>query len=277
MHGAGSANLGALQLLEKEAGVPKEQMFVTNSRGLIWKSADDTEGSYRNNDQKAFAQVGKPEFDGRDLVECINNKKPTVVVGAVGRDPNCFDQKVIKSIVEVADAANTRPVVFALSNPRTQAECTAKDAYAWSEGKVIFGSGTAFEPVTVGDSVKNPGQVNNVYVFPGVSFGAVACQAKMVPERFFMVAAEAVANSLSDQDIAEDRVVPHPDRIREVGLNVATAVVLEAQKMGLAGAVLGNDAGEVQAALKERMWYPFKKDAIEESTATDVSDTLNGA
>merc|ERR1712226_1828127 len=104
--------------------------------------------------------------------------------------------------------------------------------------------------------MRHPGQVYNVYIFPGMSFGAICCQAQSIPERFFMVAAEAVANSLDEDDLRADRVVPHLNRIREVGLNVAVAVVLEAQLMGLAGKNLGSDSKQVRAALMGMMWAP---------------------
>lgn len=116
------------------------------------------------------------------------------------------------------------------------------------------------ESVEVAGQMRHPGQVNNVYIFPGMSFGAICCEASSIPERFFMVAAEAVANSLSEEDIKSERVVPSLDRIREVGLNVAVAVVLEAQKMGLAGKNLGSDSDQVQAALKDMMWAPGKSE-----------------
>merc|ERR1711972_398436 len=89
---------------------------------------------------------------------------------------------------------------------------------------------------------------------------------KTIPERFFMVAAEAVANSLDAEDLAEDRCVPHPNKIRNVGLNVATAVVLEAQKMGLAGKTLGTDVAEVKMALEKLMWFP-SEDAMKAKAA----------
>merc|ERR1719161_2922371 len=79
-HGAGSANIGALLLLANEAGVPRTQLFVTNSRGIIWKSEDGKEGSFRNDEQKEFAQVGKPSFDGKNLVEAVKNLKPTSII-----------------------------------------------------------------------------------------------------------------------------------------------------------------------------------------------------
>jgi malate dehydrogenase (oxaloacetate-decarboxylating)(NADP+) len=253
-HGAGSANIGALSLLANEAAVPRSQLFVTNSRGLVWRSADGKEGSHRNGEQKEFAVVGKPDFDTKDLVACIERLKPTCIIGAVGVQPGCFDRKVVDAMVRVN--APQRPVIFALSNPKTQAEITAKDAYTWSEGAVIYGSGTAFLPVPVNGQVHEPGQVNNVYVFPGTSFGAVACKARCIPERAFMAAAEAVAATLDGKDFLADRVVPHPDRIRDVGLNVATSVVLCLQEAGLADVHLGETEAEVQAALRQKMWSP---------------------
>jgi len=253
-HGAGSANLGTLSLLRDEAGVPVSQLAVTNSRGVIWKSEDGSEGSFRNDEQKEFARVGKPSYDSEDLVTVIVNTKATCVIGAVGCDPGCFDRKVVEAVVDVSKPK--RPIIFALSNPKTKAEISSTDAYNWSGGTAIYGSGTAMESVDVSGKMRNPGQVNNVYIFPGMSFAAICCKARTIPDRFFMVAAEAVANTLDDEDIKADRVVPHPDRLREVGLNVAIAVVLEAQKLGLAERTLGEDRAGVAAALRGMMWEP---------------------
>merc|ERR1712048_595106 len=166
-----------------------------------------------------------------------------------------------------------RPTVFALSNPKTKAEVTAYDAYTWSKGAAIYGSGTAFDPVQIEGKNRTPGQVNNVYIFPGVSFGAICCEAKSIPERFFMVAAEAVANSLDKEDMRTGRVVPHPDRIREVGLNVATAIVLEAQKLGIARREIGKGRIEVEAALRDMMWSPSPSQAPANLTKDQNIDT----
>mmetsp|Transcript_25454 Transcript_25454/g.64711 ORF Transcript_25454/g.64711 Transcript_25454/m.64711 type:complete len:523 (+) Transcript_25454:409-1977(+) len=253
-HGAGSAGVGAAALLVHEAGVPASSIYMTNSRGIIWKTEDGSDGSFRNDEQKAFAQVGKPSFDSTDLVACVQQIKPTCLIGAVGRAPGCFTKAVIGALLDAN--ADARPVVFALSNPKTQAEITARDAYEWSKGRVIYGSGTAFEPMTLEGKTFTPGQVNNFYIFPGMSFGAVQCGAQSIPEKLFMVAAEAVAKSLSEEEVALDRVVPHPDRIRDVSLEVATAVVLEAQSLGLAGKPLGETPDAVRRALVKRMWSP---------------------
>jgi len=270
-HGAGSANIGALLLLANEAGVPRSQLFVTNSRGIIWKSEDGSEGSFRNDEQKEFAQVGKPAFDGKDLVAAVGHIKPTSIIGAVGRDPGCFSKDVVEAMLRVN--GTSRPGIYALSNPKTQAEITSVDCWTWSAGKAIYGSGTGMEPLELEGKTFCPGQVNNVYIFPGMSMGAVCCQASTIPERFFMVAAEAVANSLDAEDLKTDRVVPHPNKIRAVGLNVATAVVLEAQKMGLAGTTLGKDALEVKEALQGMMWSPEGSGAKEKVAPAEFFDS----
>ena len=256
-HGSGSANLGAASLLVNEAGVPAQNVMCTNSKGLIWRSADGSEGTFRNDEQKAVAMIGKPSLDNhKDLVEMINMYKPDAIIGAVGRDPGCFNQAVVEAMVNVAEAKGRRPIIFALSNPKTQAEITAHDCYKWSKGKALFGSGTRFDNELVGNQTRKPGQVNNFFIFPGTSFGSMLCEAEHIPDKFFMVAAEAVANSLDATDIAAESVVPNEARIRDVSLNVATAIVMEAQKQGIAGKPLGDDAATVKATIKSKMWSP---------------------
>jgi len=252
-HGAGSANIGVMDLLRNEAGVPASSIFTTNSRGLVWVSEDGKKGNFRNEEQKAHAQVGEPTYDSKDLVSLIEHVRPSCIVGAVGVAPNCFTKAVVDAMVRINEE---RPVIFALSNPKSKAEISAQDAYTWSAGRAIYGSGTWFPPVDVGGRLHCAGQVNNVYIFPGVSFGAVCCQASKIPDEFFMAAAEAVAASLDDEDVAADRVVPRRDRIREVSLDVATAVVLSAQRQGLAGRQLGAGREEVKDALAKLRWAP---------------------
>jgi malate dehydrogenase (oxaloacetate-decarboxylating)(NADP+) len=280
-HGAGSANLGALSLIHKEGKVPMTQLFVTNSKGLIWKNEGEDigagaygrsvsdfcrGGNYRNDEQKEFAYEGTPDFDCKTLKGIIEKFQPTCLVGAVGVSPGCFDRAVIEAMMK----ANTesgggldetsddqgRPVIFAMSNPKSQAEITAKDCYEFSKGSAIYGAGTYFEPVEYGGRLHAPGQTNNVYIFPGVSFGSMICSSKTIPDRFFMVAAEAVANSLNEEDMQLERVIPDRKRLREVNTNVAVAVVLEAQKMGLATKILGASEAEVREAVKKAMWEP---------------------
>merc|ERR1712100_699390 len=214
-------------------------------------------GSFRNDEQEEFARLGEPDFDGKDLVTAIENLKPTAIIGAVGRDPGCFNKAVVDAMVKVNGM--TRPGIYALSNPKTQAEITSTDCWKWSNGKAIYGSGTGMENFELGGKTFIPGQVNNVYIFPGVSMGAICCQARTIPERLFMVAAEAVANSLDAEDLKVDSVVPNRNKIRTCGLNVAAAVAFESQKLGIAGKSLGKTLEEVKAQVQEMMWAPEVK------------------
>jgi malate dehydrogenase (oxaloacetate-decarboxylating)(NADP+) len=253
--GAGSANVGAANLLLNEGGVEKHRVLICGSKGLIWASEDGSQGVFKNDEQKALAYRGKPAFACESLVDVIKGVKPTVLVGAVGVSPNCFTKDVVDGMMQSVGGGG-RPIIFALSNPKSQSEITADNCYRWSNGAAIFGSGTHFDSVEVGGKRHSPGQVNNVYIFPGMSFGAICCQAKTIPERLFLVAAEAVANSLSQQDFDESRVIPHRDHVQRVNLNVATAVVLEAQRLSLARRNLGADAAAVKATLEGMMWKP---------------------
>jgi len=257
--GAGSANIGAASLLIDEANVDPSRVIICGSRGLIWKSEDGSQGTFKNNEQKGLAYKGTPTFPCEKLADIIRHVKPTVLVGAVGVAPNSFTKEIVDLMVDISSTAKTRPIIFALSNPKSQAEITADSCYTWSNGAAIFGSGTHFDPVEVSGKKHSPGQVNNVYIFPGMSFGSICCRAKTIPDHLFLIAAQAVANSLSEQDFKENRVIPHRDMVQEVNLNVAAAVVMEAQRLDLAGRKLGGDFDSVRAALEKMMWVPGRQ------------------
>merc|ERR1712224_566137 len=113
------------------------------------------------------------------------NLKTTSLVGAVGCAPKCFTKEVVESMVKTNPGF--RPGIYALSNPKTQAEISSVGCWTWSNGEAIYGSGTGMESLELNGKTFCPGQVNNVYIFPGTSMGAICCQAKTIPERLFQI------------------------------------------------------------------------------------------
>ncbi|KAL8089094.1 hypothetical protein AgCh_038749 [Apium graveolens] len=79
--------------------------------------------------------------------------KPTVLIGTSGQG-----KTFTKEVVEAMASFNKKPLIMALSNPTSQAECTAEEAYNWSEGRSVFASGSPFDPVKYNDQLFIPGQ-----------------------------------------------------------------------------------------------------------------------
>ena len=140
-----------------------------------------------------------------------------------------------KPIIEAMSSFNERPIVFALSNPTSKAECTAEEAYAWSKGRAVFACGSPFAPVNFDGKTFVPRQGNNSYIFPGVGLGVVACKAKRVTDEMFLAAADTLAGMVSKEDLDQGSIYPSLSRMREVSAAIATCVADVAFARGLAG------------------------------------------
>ena len=183
-----------------------------------------------------------------DFLVAIETLRPTTLIGVSGQ-PGTFTREVLEAMARI----NPRPIVFALSNPTSKSECSAAQAYNWTQGRVVFASGSPFEPVTIGDKTWHPGQGNNAYIFPGVGLGAVVSGARGITDDMFFGAARVLADQVSEQDLALGSVYPPLATIRDVSLHIASAVAEVAWQKGLARVPRPQD---VPAYVASQMYQP---------------------
>jgi malate dehydrogenase (oxaloacetate-decarboxylating)(NADP+) len=225
--GAGSAAAGIGDLICKaliEIGLDESEaqkrLWFVDQRGLVV--------SRRENLAPHIIPYAH-ECDELSFDDAINLIKPHVLIGATGA-PNTFTQSIIESMSN----CNERPVIFALSNPTSRAECTAEQAYGWSHGKAIFASGSPFAEVEYEGKKLKPGQGNNAYVFPGIGLGAIACNARIISDEMFLTAALSLACQVAEEDYETGSIYPPLRNIRDVSLKIAVAVAEKAYEQGLA-------------------------------------------
>ena len=164
-----------------------------------------------------------------DFLTAIEKLKPTAIIGVSGM-PGTFT----KTILEAMAKLNEKPIVFALSNPTSKSECTAEQAYQFTQGRAIFASGSPFDPVTFNGKTYVPGQGNNAYIFPGVGLGAIVCNAKHITDEMFYAAAKTLADEVLESDLETGCIYPSLKRIREVSAKIAAAVAEVAYNRNLA-------------------------------------------
>ena len=224
--GAGEAGIGIADVFVaalKEEGLTEEEArkhcWFVDSRGLVCSERDNLAAH-------KLPYAHEHEYID-NLLDAVHALRPTVLLGLSGQ-PQTFTQDVIEAMAEY----NERPVIFALSNPTSMAECTAEQAYTWSEGRAIFASGSPFDPVDYNNQTFVPGQGNNAYIFPGVGLGVIVSQSRIVTDEMFLAAAHSLADQVKDSDIERGRVYPPLSAIREVSARIAADVCKMAYDSG---------------------------------------------
>lgn len=226
--GAGEAAVGIAHMVVAamvQDGLSHEQAlrrcWFVDSKGLVVASRTDL-----NAHKREFAH----EHDfAPDLLSAVEALRPTAVIGVAGQ-ASMFTQPVLEAMARF----NQRPIVFALSNPTSKQECTAEEAYTWTEGRAIFASGSPSAPVVYQGKTIVPGQGNNSYIFPAVGLAVVACKIARVTDDLFLAAAQALAKQVAETDIEQGRIYPPLSQVRSVSHIIATAVAEMAYEHGLA-------------------------------------------
>lgn len=240
--GAGSANLGIANLIsraiEKKEGISQEEarkkMWMKDSSGLIVRNRPDGKitGQREN-----YAHEHTPM---NDLSEMVNDLKPSILIGAAAV-PGVFTQQIIEDMARI----NSQPIIFALSNPTSHAECTAEEVYKYSDGRAVFATGSPFPSYEMNGKRFEPGQGNNAYIFPGVALGTICCGLRHIDDDIFLAAAEALSGMVTEKDLEVGRMYPSLSVIRDCSLKIA---------VGIAETAYANKLATI---------YPEPKDKIE--------------
>lgn len=228
--GAGEAGTGIAELIALEMSrrskTPLEEtrkkIWLTDSKGLIVSSRKESLQHFK----KPWAHEHEPV---KGLLEVVKAIKPTVLIGTSG-----VGKTFTKEVIEAMASFNEKPLILALSNPTSQSECTAEEAYTWTKGKAIFASGSPFDPVEYEGKVFVPGQSNNAYIFPGLGLGLVISGAIRVHDDMLLAAAEALAGQIKEEYLAKGLIYPPLSNIRKISVQIAANVAAKAYELGLA-------------------------------------------
>ncbi|CAN1822197.1 NADP-dependent malic enzyme [Linum perenne] len=226
--GTGIAELIALEMSQRTSTSLEEcrkRIYLVDSKGLIVKSRLESLQHFK----KPWAHDHEPV---KNLLDAVHAIKPTVLIGASG-----MGKTFTKDIVEAMSSSNEKPLIMALSNPTSQAECTAEEAYCWSKGKAIFASGSPFDPVEYEGKVYVPGQGNNAYIFPGFGLGLVMSGAIRVHDDMLLAASEALAGQVTDSEYEKGMIYPPFSKIRKISAEIAAKVADKAYQLGLASRI----------------------------------------
>lgn len=248
-YGAGSAAVGIADMIV--AGIMEESgISIEEARKRFWLL--DSQGLVVKNGPRELQEhkipYARDEEHVDNLLDVVKQVKPTILVGVSGQGQT-FTEEIIREMHSHVD----EPIIFALSNPTSKSECTAEQAYRWTDGKAIFASGSPFDPVRMKGKIYVPGQGNNMFIFPGVGLGATLCQSKKVTDGMFYAAAKALADRVTEEELALRTVYPDLRKIREISANIATKVCEMAFDEGLAQIERPDD---IYSFVKSKMYEP---------------------
>lgn len=269
MAGAGSAAVGVGKQLMSfftrqglSADEARERIFITDSKGLVTKDRGDKLAEHK----VFFARDDNAGKQIKDLGEIIDYVKPTAILG-LSTIKGTFDENVIRKMATL----NKRPIIFPLSNPTDNSECTFEEAVKYTEGRVLFAAGSPFAEIDAASSPTGkrmiPGQGNNFLVFPGIGLCAALCKAGRVTNEMITESALALSDALTDQERAEGRLYPNTERIREISRDIAVKCIQMANKQGVTrdgGKTAAMDEEQLRDWVQGEMWTP-KYDTAEDA------------
>ncbi|KAF9516602.1 hypothetical protein BS47DRAFT_1371709 [Hydnum rufescens UP504] len=243
--GAGSAGIGGLS--EDEA---RERIWTVDSKGIV---VHGKPGLAEHKKYFARRDMSLNDVLPRSLVDIVRLIKPTALLG-LSTIRNAFTKEVVEAMSEL----NERPIIFPLSNPVHLSECDYSDAVEWSKGKVVFASGSPFPKYQYEGRTYEPGQGNNMYIFPGLGLGTILCHASEVTDSMVNASAISLADSVSQDEKADGLIYPRLHRIRDISVEIALGTIRAAQRAGVANApkLTTMDDDQLRDYIRCKQWLP---------------------
>jgi malate dehydrogenase (oxaloacetate-decarboxylating) len=234
-------------LSEEEA---QKRILAVETQGLLIEGDPLLEGPQVPLAQRRAAidgwQLDDPNRIG--LQDVVRNAQPTVLIGVTAQ-PGLFSEATLAETAKHCE----RPIVLALSNPTHKCECTPEAVWKATDGKGLVATGSPFAPMDWRGKSLQASQCNNMYIFPGVGLGALACKASRVTDGMFLAASRAISAFVTPEQEAMGLLLPGMKDIRKVSAEVAKAVGIEARDAGL-GRLL--DDAQIEAMVTKAQWVP---------------------
>ena len=191
--GMGAAGVATGRIL---LGAGVGSIVGVDRSGAVYSGRDNL-----NSAKAWFAEHTNPERKMGTLAEVLVGTD--VFIGLSG--PGLIDAANLRTM-------NPEPIVFAMANPDPEIHPEEADGLA-----AVMATGRS----------DYPNQINNVLAFPGIFRGALDAGATRVTENMKLAAARAIADSVDDEDLKPDFVVPSVFD-KTVPLQVAEAVAAAA-------------------------------------------------
>ncbi len=209
--GLGAAGVAVTKMM-LASGVT--QVVGCDRKGAVSTEREDYKSGEMNAAKRWYAENTNPEHVSGGPDEAIAGMDLFVGLSGPG-------------IIEPASLGkmNDDAIVFAMANPTP--EVMPEEAAPYVR---IMATGRS----------DYPNQINNVLCFPGIFRGALDAGAPTITEEMKLAAAKGIAEVVTDDDLAEDYIIPSVFN-REVAPKVAAAVVEEARRDGIARR--GDDTG----------------------------------
>ena len=235
----------------------RKRIFALDVNGLLVDDMPDLEYQMQMFTQK---REWLKDWECKDkenitIKEVVKNSKATIIIGVTAK-PGLFDAEILETM-----SKNTEhPVIFALSNPTANSECTPADVYKATKGKGLFAAGSPFPPIDGEYGTMMTSQCNNMYIFPGLGLGALISKTPYMTHKMFLAASRKLSDLVPQSELEKGALLPGFDNIREISAEIAFSVCQEARDSGL-GRRASDD--ELYSSIKKAQWnglyYNYRK------------------